>query len=89
MDDLGEAESTYEAAEAAFIGAVKSGADRTSLAALAAEVSARAEQFNALAYRRFHETDGEERADLDALTERTEVLSELWADLSAAYGATE
>lgn len=89
MDDLAEADRTYEAAEAAFIGAVKSGADRTSLAVLAAEVAARAEQFNAIAHRRLHETNADQRADLDALTERTEVLSELWADLSAAYGATE
>lgn len=89
MDDLTEADRAYEAAEAAFIDAVKSGAGRASLAVVAAEVAARADQFNAIAYRRLHDAGTEERTDLDALTERTEVLSELWADLSAAYGATE
>lgn len=89
MDDLADSDSAYGAAEAAFIEAVRSGAGRASLAVLAAEVAKTADQFNATAYRLLHAANAGARADLDALTERTEVLSELWADLSAAYGASE
>ena len=43
-------------------------------------MAAKGEQFNAGAFRAWHAGQ-----DFDALTERTEVLSELWADIAKAY----
>ena len=44
-----------------------------------------ASRFNAEAYRRFHLGADDAWMSLDLLTERTEVLEELWEDLASAY----
>lgn len=80
-----EAEAGYEQAEAAFLVAVRSGAPRDVLAAAAGSVAEAAQIFNQTAYARYHESPEAEREKLDLLTERTEVLSELWADLADPY----
>ncbi|WP_203335615.1 hypothetical protein [Nocardioides limicola] len=49
------------------------------------EAAARAaEELNAAAYAELHRSVGERRAELDYLTEVTEVLSELWRDIADA-----
>lgn len=85
MTDEEQASDAYEAAEAAFLSAVREQADRSVLAELASRVAAQAGQWNGVAYRQFHAAPADDRQDLDALTERTEVLSELWSDIAAAY----
>jgi hypothetical protein len=44
-----------------------------------------AQDFQPLAYTQYHQSTGAERENLDWLTERTELLSELWADIAEAY----
>jgi hypothetical protein len=85
QDDLDNLDRQYEAAEAAFLDEVRRSAPREALALTAAAVARAAEAFNAEAYRSFHESTGDRRGVLDGLTERTEVLSELWRDLAAAF----
>lgn len=58
---------------------------RAALAEAAQAVAANATAYNTEAYRRLHASRGDERRQLDLLTERTEVLSELWTDIAAAY----
>lgn len=85
MTDLDAHDAAYEVAEAAFIEAVRQGVERNLLSDLADAVSAAATAFNAAAYEAFHAMAIQDRTSLDLLTERTEVLSELWTDLAAAY----
>lgn len=86
MSDLDELDAAYEQAEAAYLNALRGAAERPVLAALAADVARAAEAWNVEAYRAFHAAVEQPRENLDRLTERTEVLSELWADTAAAYG---
>jgi hypothetical protein len=61
--------------------AVRDDADRSQLA-----VKARAAHgFNAEAYRRFHSGAEDAWMPLDQLTERTEVLADLWENIATAY----
>jgi hypothetical protein len=60
-------------------------APRDELAVAAASVAEAARHWNVASYRQFHQSEGEARQALDLLTERTEVLEELWADLAAAF----
>jgi hypothetical protein len=78
------AEAAYEAAEAAYLTALRSDAARADLTSLANSLAAAAEAWNAAAYAEYHRSTVDRRDDND-LTERTEVLSELWADIAAAY----
>ena len=86
-DDLERQDQQYEAAEAAFLEAVRRRAEFEYLALASAAVATAAQSWNAEAYRRLHEASGDNRQDLDLLTERTEVLAELWADIAGAYGS--
>lgn len=82
--DLERLSDDYELAESAFTEAVRADADRPSLAVAARAVAEAASRFNAEAYKSFR--SGEEAwMPLDHLTERTEVLAELWLDLATAY----
>ena len=86
-DDLDRLEGEYEAAEAAFLSAIRKDALRTAVADAAAAVAAAAEAWNAEAYRRFHSSKADERERLNLLTEVTEVLSDLWKEISLSYAA--
>lgn len=77
----------FEAAERAFLEAVRSNSDRVRLATAARVAADVAERFNALAYDRLHASDETYWMPLDDLTARTEVLAELWRDLATAYEA--
>jgi hypothetical protein len=84
-DKLESLDQEYEKAEAAFLAAVRAQSERTELARSARAVAHAADVWNSEAYRVFHMSKGPKRENLDALTERTEVLSELWADIAAAF----
>jgi hypothetical protein len=75
----------YEEAESAFLGAVRGGASCTPLSAAARAVATAAAAYNTAAYARYRQSTGDERAELSFLTERTELLAELWSDLGEAY----
>lgn len=75
----------YDRAESAFIDAVRADAGRGTLATAARVVADAASQFNAEAYRSLHSGVEGTWMPLDHLTERTEVLAELWLDLATAY----
>jgi hypothetical protein len=85
--DLERLSDEYERAESALLGAVRAEAGRGELAAAAREVAVAAAKFNTAAYDALN--IGVENAwmPLDQLTERTEVLAELWLDLANAYEA--
>lgn len=84
--DLERLSEEYEAAEAAFMNAVRADAGKTKLATSAREVADAASRFNAEAYKCLHAGIEGAWMPLDHLSERTEVLAELWLDLAAAYG---
>ena len=86
-DDLERLDSEYEQAEAAFVDAVRRDAPRTELAATARAIAAASASWNSEAHRRLFAAVVGSREELDRLTERTEVLSELWADLAEAFEA--
>ena len=87
MPDLDALDEQYEQAEATYLDALRQDKPRREGAALAQAVAGAAAAWNAAAHERLHATaEGDERKQLDRLTERTEVLAELWADLAAAYG---
>jgi hypothetical protein len=86
-DDLDLLEQQYEDAESAFLAAVRGQSARGELAAAALAVARAAGLWNAEAYRVFYMSTGSPRENLDALTERTEVLSELWVDMAEAFDA--
>jgi hypothetical protein len=85
LDALVAADAAYEAAEAAFLQAVRSNCERALLRTASQSVADAAGVWNTLAYQRLHAASGQERDGLDSLTERTELLSELWSDVAAAY----
>jgi len=85
VEHLQSLSDDYERAEAEFLSAVRQEADRNRLAGTAREVATAASAFNAEAYRRLHVGDEDAWMPLDQLTERTEVLAELWSDLAGAY----
>ncbi|WP_350280489.1 hypothetical protein [Kribbella sp. HUAS MG21] len=84
---LDELSDDYERAELRFLMAVRGDAQRSQLAVLVRDVATAAERFNAEAYRRLHTGVEDAWMPLDQLTERTEVLAELWADIASAYEA--
>ncbi|MFY0408746.1 hypothetical protein [Solicola sp. PLA-1-18] len=84
-DNLGQCDDGYESAEAAYLDAIRGNGSREDLTALAQAVARRADAWNTQAHREFFATG--EPADLDALTERTEVLAELWSDIASAHEA--
>lgn len=84
---LEQLSDAYEQAEADFLAAVRGGAERPRLALAARSVADAAASFNAEAYRQLHAGVETMWMPLDNLTERTEVLKELWSDLAAAYEA--
>ena len=65
--------------------AVRAQAERVNLAAAARAVATAGSQFNAEAYKSLHAGVEGTWMPLDHLTERTEVLAELWLDLASAY----
>lgn len=75
----------YESAEMQFLTAVRDDADRSELAVKARAVATAAHGFNAGAYRRFHSGAEDAWMPLDQLTDRTEVLADLWEDIASAY----
>jgi hypothetical protein len=85
VDHLESLSNDYDQAEAGFLSAVRTQGDRPSLAVAARQVANAASAFNAEAYRRLHASEEGAWMPLDQLTERTEVLAELWIDLAAAY----
>jgi formylglycine-generating enzyme required for sulfatase activity len=86
-DDLETFDQDYEDAEAAFLAAVRRKSTWVELAAAARAAATAAEIYNHEAYREFHVSRGSKRENLDSLTERTEVLSELWVDIADAFEA--
>jgi hypothetical protein len=88
-DALEAADTAYEDAEAIFLGAVRGHADHAVVSVACQAVADAAADWNRVAYLRFHAAVGDQRAELDLLTERTEVLQELWANLAAAYRVEE
>jgi hypothetical protein len=85
VDHLPFLSDEYEHAEADFLSAVRQHADRNRLASTARQVASVASAFNAKAYRKLHTQEEDAWMPLGQLTERTEVLAELWSDLAAAY----
>ena len=85
--DLEQLSDEYEVAESAFLDAVRAEASRGDLALAAHAAANAAAQFNAEAYKSLHSGVEDAWMPLDALTERTEVLAELWLDLATAYDA--
>jgi hypothetical protein len=85
--DLQNLSDRYEEAEAAFLDAVRQHADRASLASAARLVASTADAFNSEAWRKYHAGEEDAWMPLGDLTERTEVLVELWTDLAAAHEA--
>jgi hypothetical protein len=83
--DLERLSEEYERAESAFIDAVRAESERGTCAAAARAVADAASQFNAGAYKSLHSGVAGTWMPLDHLTERTEVLAELWLDLAMAY----
>ena len=65
--------------------AVRADTGGGSLAATARAVATAASHFNAEAYKSLHAGVENAWMPLDHLTERTEVLAELWLDLARAY----
>lgn len=86
VDRLQALSDEYERAEAGFLSALRADGSRLALGQAAREVATTASAFNAEAYRRLHAAEGDAWMPLDHLTERTEVLAELWIDLASAYG---
>ena len=84
LEDLS---AEYERAEASFLAAVRGSVARTALATAAHVVAHAASEFNAEAHRRLHSGVEDAWMPLDHLTERTEVLKELWEDVASAYEA--
>ena len=80
-----DAARRYEQAEEAFLAAIRTGAGRAVLTALADDVAAQAEAWNATPYAAYHASEGEQRAALDQVTEGTEVLQQLWLDIAGAF----
>lgn len=85
QSDLERLSNEYDLAESVFMDSVRDAVGRDNLAEAAGAVAQAAARFNAEAYRRFHTGVDDAWMPLDWLTERTEVLAELWADLAAAY----
>ncbi|GAB3243382.1 hypothetical protein [Nocardioides dilutus] len=83
------AATRYEDAETAFLAAVRADGDRTTLTALADAVAAKAKAWNEAAYAVYHASSGDERDSLDQVTERTEVLANLWFDIAEAFHGRE
>ena len=83
--DLERLSDEYERAELAFIESVRAGGERGALARAARAVANAASQFNAEAYKSLHSGVEDAWMPLDHMTERTEVLKELWLDLATAY----
>ncbi len=83
--ELEQASDQYEIAESAFMDAVRADTESASLAAAARAVANAASHFNAEAYKSLHTGVEDAWMPLDHLTERTEVLAELWLDLATAY----
>ena len=83
--DLEQLSDEYERAESAFLHAVRTDAERASLAEAARTTAKAASQFNDEAFKSFHSGVEDAWMPLGQLTERTEVLAELWLDLAAAY----
>lgn len=90
MADLDRADEMYERAEASFLDAVRTGQGDPEILLRADDIVSAAETWNQIAYRRLHESRSESpeaQRELDSLTERTEVLFELWRDIAAALRA--
>jgi hypothetical protein len=83
--DEKDAARHYEEAEEAFLAAIRTGDGRAALTALADDVAAQAKAWNAAAYAVYHASEGEQRSALDHVTERTEVLQQLWLDIAGAF----
>jgi hypothetical protein len=84
--DLDRLDREYETAEALFIDAVRRDAPRSEQADAVRAVAIAAAAWNTEAYRHLHASEGAARGELDLLTERTELLEELWQDVAAAFG---
>ncbi|WP_157997006.1 hypothetical protein [Kribbella rubisoli] len=65
--------------------ALRADLPRAEMAGFAGAVAAAAAEFNAEAYGNLRTASGDEREELDRLTDLTESLSELWSDMHAAY----
>ena len=79
------AERRYAEAEDAFLAAIRADRDRIALSVLADKVAAEAKAWNAAAYREYHVSQDARRSALDHLTERTELLANLWSDIAGAF----
>jgi hypothetical protein len=88
VSDLAAAEARYESCELAYLNGIRRSA-HNDLVGLAADVAAAASSWNSTAYARLHASTADGRRDLDYLTEQTEVLSELWADIHSAHVAAQ
>ena len=84
-DPLGSLSEDYERAEAHYLALIRAAADREALGAAARAVATAAAAFNKEAYRKYHAQEEDAWMPLDQLTERTEVLEELWHDVARAY----
>jgi Lon protease-like protein len=79
----------YEVAEEAFLAAIRTGRDRAVLTALCDSLAAQSKAWNAAAYMAYHASSGDEKEALDRITERTEVLENLWFDIAKAFHGRE
>ena len=85
VDHLRSLSDDYERAEDRFLSTVRADGGRVSLALAARQVATAASAFNTEAYRKLHAAEEDAWMPLDWLTERTEVLAELWIELANAY----
>ncbi|WP_109506283.1 hypothetical protein [Nocardioides speluncae] len=83
------ADAAYESAEAAVLDALRASRPMAQLVDLVSEVARASEAWNAAAYRAYHQSSGDQRLALDQLTERTEVVSELWRDIAEAVADSD
>lgn len=87
VDRSGEEEAAhYEAAEEAFLTAIRDERHRATLTDLADAVAVKATAWNRAEYAALHAaTTDVERAGRDHSTERTELLTHLWSDIARAF----
>jgi len=81
-----EGSRRYEAAEEAFLAAIRAEESaREVMTTLADQVATTAKAWNASAYAEYHAAQGDRRDELDCLTEKTELLEYLWYDIAGAF----
>jgi hypothetical protein len=83
--DEAAAAARYEDAEETFLQGVRMGRDRAHLTALADAVAEQAKAWNTSAHTAYPASSSEEKVSLSRVTERTDVLENLWFDIAGAF----